>query len=103
MWHPGTDTGSLDPFQGVEEQTVSSPVLSLTGTTLSQNVGIPVSGGNPASYVRAAGNGSTPSAHPDWQPSLVSLMFGTEGVPITLGFPASVGNPRRKCPSCQQK
>ena len=71
---------------------MSSPVLSLTGTTLSQNVGIPVSGGNPASYVRAAGNGSTPSAHPDWQPSLVSLMFGTE-VSYNLGIPASVGNP----------
>ena len=32
------------------------------------NPGIPASGGNPSSCVRAASNGSTPSAHPDWQP-----------------------------------
>ena len=55
----------LTHTRGVEEQTVSSPVLPLIGTALSQNLGIPVSGGNPSLYVRATGNGSTPSAHPD--------------------------------------
>ena len=68
---------------------MSSPVLPLTGTTLSQNLGIPVSGGNPSSYVRAAGNGSTPSTHLDWQPLLISLMIETK-VSHTLGI--SVGN-----------
>ena len=70
---------------------MSSPVLPLTGTALSQNLGIPVSGGNPSSYVRAAGNGSTPYAHLDWQPLLVSLMIGIE-VSHTLGISSSVGN-----------
>ena len=62
MWLPETETGSSDLYRAVEEYTVSSPVLSLTRTVLSQNPGIPVSGGNSSSYVRAAGNGSTPSA-----------------------------------------
>ena len=60
-----TDTGSSGLYWGVEEYTVSTLVPPLTGTAISQNLGIPVSGGNPSSYVRAVGNGSTPSAHPD--------------------------------------
>ena len=71
---------------------MSPPVLPLTGTALSQNLGILVSRGNPSSYVRATGNGSTPSAHPDWQPKPVSLMIGTE-VSHNLRIPASVDNP----------
>ena len=65
MQLPETDTGSSGPYWGVEEYTVSSPVLLLTGTALSRNPRIPVFGGNPSSYVRAAGNGSTPSAQLD--------------------------------------
>ena len=57
-----TDADSSGLYWAVEEYTVSSPVLPLTGTTLSWNPGIPVFGGNPSSYVWAAGNGSTPSA-----------------------------------------
>ena len=68
MHLPETDTGSSAPYQGVEEYIVSSSIPPLTGTALSRNPGIPVSGGNPSSYVRVAGNGSTPSAQPDWQP-----------------------------------
>ena len=60
-----TETGSSGLYRVVEEYIVSSHVLPLTGTKLSKNPRIPVSGGNPSSYVRAAGNGSTPSAHPD--------------------------------------
>ena len=62
---PETDTGSSGLYWGVEEYIVSSPVPQLTRTTLSRNPGIPVSGGNPSSYVQAASNGSTPSAQPD--------------------------------------
>ena len=65
---PGTDTSSSGLYWAVEEYTVSSPVPPLTGTALSRNLGIPVSWGNPSSYIRAAGNSSTPSAQPDWQP-----------------------------------
>ena len=65
---PETDTGSSDPYYGVEEYTVSAPIPSLTGTALSRNPEILVFGGNPSSYVRAAGNGSTPFVQPDWQP-----------------------------------
>ena len=43
---------------------MSSPVLSLTGTVLSQNPRIPFSRGNLVSYVRAVGNGSV-TPHPD--------------------------------------
>ena len=68
MQLPETDTGSSGLYWGMEEYTVSSHVLPLTGTALSRNPGILVSGGNPSSYVRAVGNGRTPSAHPDWQP-----------------------------------
>ena len=61
MQLPETEIG-FGLYRAVEEYTVSSPVLPLTGTALCQNPGIPVSGGNPSSYVRAAGNGITPSA-----------------------------------------
>ena len=46
----------------MEEYTVSSPVLPLTGTALSRNPRIPVSGDNPSLRVQAASNGSTPFA-----------------------------------------
>ena len=79
----------------MEKQTVAAPVPQLTRTASIPNIGILVSGDNPFSYVRAAGNGSIPSAHPDWQPSLVSLMIGTE-VSHNLGIPASVDNDELK-------
>ena len=65
MQLPETNTVTFGLYWAVEEYTVSSPVLPLTGTTLSQNPRILVSEKNPSSYVRAAGNGSTPSAQPD--------------------------------------
>ena len=65
MQLPETETGSSGLYRAVVEYTVSSLVLPLTGTVLSQNLGIPVSRGNVFSYVRAAGNDSTPSAQPD--------------------------------------
>ena len=68
MQLPETDTGSSGLYWPVEEYTISSLVPPLTGTALPQNPGIPVSRGNPSSYVRAYGNGSTPSAQPNWQP-----------------------------------
>ena len=61
MQLPEADTGSSGLYQAMEEYTVSSPVLLLNGTALSQNLGILVSRGNPSSYVQAAGNGTTPS------------------------------------------
>ena len=67
MYLPETETGSSGLYWAVEEYTISSHVLPLTGTTLSRNPGIPVSGGNPSSCVQAAGNDSTPSAQPDRQ------------------------------------
>ena len=71
MQLPEIETGSSDLYQAVEECTVSSPVLPLTGTVLSQNPWIPVFGGNPSSYVRAAGSSNTLSAQPDQQLSSV--------------------------------
>ena len=65
MQLPETEIGSSGLYRAMEEYTVSSPALM--GTALSRNPGIPVYGGNPFLYVRAAGNGSTPSAQPDWQ------------------------------------
>ena len=76
----------------MEKQTVAATVPQLTRTAPIPNIGIPVSGGNPSSYVRVAGNDSIPPAHPDWQPSLVSLMIGSE-VSYNHGIPASVDNP----------
>ena len=43
-----TETGSFGLYRAVEEYTVSSPVPPLTGTMLSRNPRIPVSGGNPS-------------------------------------------------------
>ena len=60
-----TEIGSSDLYQVVEECIVSSPVLPLTGIALSQNPGIPVSRGNPSSYVQAVGSSSTPFAEPN--------------------------------------
>ena len=68
MQLPETETGSSGLYLSVEEYIVSSPALPLIGTVLSQNPRIPVFEGNPSSRVRAAGNGSTPSAQPDRQP-----------------------------------
>ena len=51
---------------------MSSPILPMTGTALSQNPGIPVSRGNPSSYVRATGNGSTLSV----SNSALGLLYG---------------------------
>ena len=68
---PETETGSSGLYRAVEECTVSSLVLPLTGTVLSQNPRIPVSGGNPSSCVQPAGNGCIPSAQPDRQLSSV--------------------------------
>ena len=68
MQLPETETSSSGLYRDVEEYIVSSPVLLLTGTALSQNPGIPVSWANPSSYVLAAGNCSTPSAQSDRQP-----------------------------------
>ena len=65
VWLPETETGLSDLYRAVEERTVSSPVMLLIGTVLSQNPGIPVFGGNPSSCVQAADNGSTPSVPPD--------------------------------------
>ena len=73
-----TETGSSDLYQAVEDDTVSSVVLPLIGTVLSQNPGIPVSGVNLSSYVQAADNGSTPSAPPDRQLSSVSSPDGRD-------------------------
>ena len=67
MQLPEIETGSSGLYRAMKEYTVSSYVLLLTGTALSQNPGILVSEGNPSSYVRAAGNGRTPSAQPDRQ------------------------------------
>ena len=68
MQLPETDTGSFGLYWAVEEYIVSFPILLLIGAVLSRNPRILVSRGNPSSYVRVAGNGSTPSAQPDWQP-----------------------------------
>ena len=68
MQLPETETGSSSLYRAVEEYTISSPVLPLTGTALSRNPGIPVSRGNPSSYIWAAGNDSTLSAQSDRQP-----------------------------------
>ena len=63
--HSGTDTGSSNPYWGVEEQTVSAPVPLMTGIALSRNPGIFASRGNPASYVQADGRNNKPPVPPD--------------------------------------
>ena len=71
MWLLETETGLSGLYRAVEERTVSSLVLLLTGTVLFENPGIPVSEDNPVSCVQAADNGSTPSVPPDWKLSSV--------------------------------
>ena len=71
MQLPETEIGSSDLYRAVEESIVSSPILPLTGTVMSQNPGIPVSRANPSSYAQAAGSSSTPPAQPDRQLSSV--------------------------------
>ena len=68
MWHPGTDTGPSDPYEGMEKQTIFASVPQLTGDAPSPNIGIPASKGNPSSYVRVAGSGNITSVLPVWQP-----------------------------------
>ena len=68
MRFPGTSTSSSDPYYGVEEKIVSTPVPQLIGTALSLNLGILVSRGNPSSYIWAASNGNIISVLPGWQP-----------------------------------
>ena len=54
--NPGTDTGSSDPYWGVEEQIVSVPVTLMTGTVSAQNPEIHASMDNPVSYAQDDGN-----------------------------------------------
>ena len=54
--HPGTDTGSSDPYWGVEEQIVSALVPLMIGNTSVQNPEIHAFAGNPVSYAQADGN-----------------------------------------------
>ena len=58
MQLPRTDTGSLGPWWGKEEQTKSVNILLMTGTGVSHNFGIPASEGNPISCVQTSGNGN---------------------------------------------
>ena len=78
MWLPEIETGLTGLYRAVEERTVSSPVLLLTGTVMSQNPGIPVSGGNPSLCVQVVDNGSTPSVSPDRQLSSVPSPDGRD-------------------------
>ena len=78
VWLPETVTGSSGLYCAVEERIVSSPVFLLIGTVLSQNPGIPVSGGNPSSCVQVSDNGSTPSAPPNRQLSSVPGLDGRD-------------------------
>ena len=47
---------------------MSTPIPLMTGTALSQNPGILAFKGNPASHVRADGNGNMSSVLTDWKP-----------------------------------
>ena len=70
MQHPVTDTGSSDPYWGVEEQTVSAPVPLMIGTASIQNPKIHASASNPVSYAQADGNRNMSSVladPPDWE------------------------------------
>ena len=51
MQHHGTDTGSLGPWWGKEENTESVNVPLMTGTSVSHNSGIHVFEGNLISCV----------------------------------------------------
>ena len=66
--YPGTDTGSYDPYWGVEEQTVSVPVPLMTGVALSRNPGTFASEGNPPSYVQNDVINNKQPVPPDWEP-----------------------------------
>ena len=56
MQRLGTDTGSLGPWWGREEQSESVNISLMTGIVVSHNSGIPASDGNPVSCVQAGGN-----------------------------------------------
>ena len=47
---------------------MSTPIPLMTGTVLSRNTWILVSGGNPATYVQADGKNNKSSVPPDWEP-----------------------------------
>ena len=47
---------------------MSMPVPLMTGTVLSQNLGILASEGNPASHVQVDGNGNMSAVLTDWKP-----------------------------------
>ena len=49
---------------------MSAPVPLMTGTALSQDHGIPTSGGNPASYVQDNGRNNKSPIPPDSEPWL---------------------------------
>ena len=46
---------------------MSVHVLPMTGTAMYQNLGIPASRGNPASYVQVDGKNNRSSALPNWK------------------------------------
>ena len=58
MQHPGTDIGSFGPYRGEKEHTTSLHIPLMTGTEVSHCPEIPASEGNPASHVKADGNGN---------------------------------------------
>ena len=68
LYPSGTDTGSSDPYWGVEEQIVSSPVPLMIGIALPQNPMNLTSRGNPASYVQDDGRNNKSPVSPDWEP-----------------------------------
>ena len=63
--HPETDTDSLGPCWGKEEQTASLHVPLMTKTMVSRNSEIPASEGNLISCVQAGDKGNTSSASTD--------------------------------------
>ena len=101
MWLLETETGLSGLYCAVEARTVSSPVLLLIGTVLSQNPGIPVSGGNPVSCAQAAYNGSTPSILLDRQLSSVPGPDGRDSEILANQRPSASSLNWRKtdCPS----
>ena len=68
MQHLGTDTGPSSLHWGEKEQTVSTLVPLMTGIEVSRILGILSSEGNPASHVRAYGNGNMPVVLTNWKP-----------------------------------
>ena len=61
MQYPGTDTSPSNPYWGEKKQTVSVPVLLMTGTAPSQYLEILASEGNPTSYVQVDGRNNISS------------------------------------------